>query len=159
MITRGSKDLLNKMNSMASKVQLGTLLRNRKGTLKAIYDVANTKQGGAVGTINLLDEDGNALVLPAGAIITQVYFDVVTAFTSTGNDGTFAFNAESAGDLLAAVDADTKSGVFAGVPVGTGATMIKTTAARTLTVAVAVHALLTGKMHMFVDYVLSTEVQ
>jgi hypothetical protein len=159
MITRGEKYYLNRMNSVASKVQLGTMLRNRKGTLKCIYDVSADPTRGAVGAHNLLDEDGNAITLPAGAIITQVYFDIITAFTSTGNNGTFAFNSEGAGDLLAAVDADTKSGVFAGIPVGTAATMIKMTAARTLQATVATNALLTGKVHCFVDYVLSSETQ
>jgi hypothetical protein len=157
--TRSEKFLLNRMNSTASKVQLGTLLRNRKGTLKCIVDVANVNQGGAVGSHNLLDEDGNAVVLPAGAIITQGYLDIITAFTSTSNDGTIALNCNSAGDLLAAVDADTKSGITALVPVGTAATMVKTTAERTLQYTVAVHALLTGKAHVFLDYVLSSETE
>lgn len=158
MITRGQKFFLNRMNSVASKTQLGTMLRQRKGTIKAIYDVSADPTRGTVASHNLLDEDGNAIVIPKGAIITQCYFDVITAFTSTGNNGTFAFNSEGAGDLLAAVDADTKSGVFAGVPVGTAATMIKMTAARTLQATVATNALLTGKLHCFVDYVLSSEV-
>ncbi len=158
--TRSQKYILNRMNSAASKTQLGTLLRNRKGTLKCIYDLSDTvRQGGAVGDHNLLDEDGNAVVLPAGAIITQVYIDIITAFTSTGNNGTIALNAESAGDLLAAVDADTLSGVSAGVPVGTAATMVKTTAERTLVCTVATNAILTGKAHVFVDYVLSSETE
>lgn len=147
------------MNSMSSKTQLGTLLRNRKGTLKGIIDVADSRQGGAVGAHNILDEDGNALVLPAGAIITQGYLDVITAMTSTGNNGTVAINANSAGDLLAAVDADTKSGITALVPVGTAATMVKTTAERTLQYTVATNALLTGKWHVFLDYVLSSETE
>lgn len=157
MITRNNKNLLNKMNSMASKTQLGTLLRNRKGTLKGIYDFST--RGGAVGTYNLYDEDGNVVALPSGAIITQVYVDIVTAFTSTGGTGTIALTANSSGDLLAAVDADTLSGVNAGIPVGTAATMVKTTADRNLSLAVATAALTAGKAHVFVDYVLSTETQ
>lgn len=161
MITRSQKDLLNKMNSMASKVQMGTLLRNRKGTLKGIFDFA--ARGGAIGTYNLLDEDGNVVALPAGAIITQVYFDIVTAFTSTGGTGTIALTANTSGDLLAAVDADTlplsAGHPGAGIPVGTAATMVKTTADRNLSLAVATAALTAGKIHVFVDYVLSTEVQ
>lgn len=159
MITRGQKFHLNRMNSVASKTQLGTRLRNGKGSIKAIYDVsASPTDRGSVGSHNFLDEDGNAIVIPKGAIITQVYIDIITAFTSTSNDGTVAINANSAGDLLAAVDADTLSGVSAGVPVGTAATMVKTTADRTIQATVAVHKLLTGKMHCFIDYVLSSEV-
>ncbi len=164
MITRGQKFYLNRMNSVASKVQLGTLLRNRKGTLKCIYDVSADASRGVTGaSYNLKDEDGNDCVLPSGAIITQVYFDIVTAFTSTGNNGTIALDANTGGDLLAAVDADTlpltASHPGSGVPIGTAATMVKLTADRTLKATVATNSLLTGKMHVFVDYVLSTETE
>lgn len=161
MITRSRKFYLNRMNSVASKVQLGTLLRNRKGVLKGIYDVSADATLGAVGAHNLLDDDGNPLVLPLGAIITQVYFHIVTAFTSTGNNGTVALTGNSSGDLLAAVDADTlplsASHPGSGVPIGTAATMVILTAERTLKAEVATNALLTGKMHVFCEFVLSTE--
>lgn len=157
--TRGNKDLLNKMNSMSSKTQLGTLLRNTPNRLKGIIDIADSRQGGAVGSANILDEDGNAIVLPKGAIIEKVTFDTVTAMASTGGTGTIAVKAQSAGDLLAAVDADTKSGIFAGIPAGAAANMIKLTADRTLQYTIATEALISGKWHVFVDVILSTEVQ
>lgn len=132
---------------------LGKYLNKKRGLLKCVWNFAD--QGGAVGAILLLDDDGKPAILPSKAIITQVYIDVVTAMTSTSNDGTIALGANTGVDLLAAVDADTLSGVVAGIPVGTAATMVKLTAARQITLTVAVHALLTGKINVFVEYALS----
>ncbi len=149
---------------MAANTQLGTLLRRRMGVLKGVIEVTSaTLAYGTTGTHNILDEDGNALTLPSGAIIRQCYFDVVTAVTSTGSNATIALNANSAGDLLVAVEPDATgsitTGVYPGVPIGTAATMVKTTADRTLTYAVAVNPILTGKINVFVEYVLSSEVE
>ncbi len=145
---------------MAANTQLGTLLRHRVGVLKGIIEVTSaTLANGTVASHNLLNEDGNAVVLPAGAIIKQGWIDIITAFTSTSNDGTIALNANSAGDLLVAVDADTLSGVSTLVPIGTAGTMVKTTADRTIQYTVATHAILTGKAHVFLEFVLSSEVE
>jgi hypothetical protein len=130
---------------------LGTILSKQKGVVKATYDFAVL--GGAVGSVSLLGPDGKVVTLPDDAIITQAYIEVLTAMTSTGNNGTIALKAQSAGDLLAAVDADTLSGIVAGIPVGSAATMIKLTAARTLMATIATNALLSGKFDLFVEYV------
>ena len=148
-----SKVYLNKMNSTAYKVKMGNQLDSQKGSVKAIYDFAVS--GGAVSTISLLDDDGVAVVLPDNAIITSVYVDIITAMVSTGGTGTIALNSEGAGDLLAAVDADTLSGIAAGIPVGTAATAVKLTAERTLSVAIATAALTAGKFVAIVDYSVS----
>lgn len=132
---------------------LDKVLNQKRGVIKCQYDFAVL--GGAVGSLALLDENGNPALLPSKAIITQVYLDIITACVSTGNDGTIALNANSAGDLLAAVDADTLSGVAAGIPVGTAGTMVKCTAARQITLAIATHALTAGKFNVFVEFVLS----
>jgi hypothetical protein len=128
-------------------------VNQKRGVLKCKYDFAS--QGGAVGTIALRDENGDLATLPDNAIITQVYVDILTAFTSTGNNGTIALTANSSGDLLAAVDADTLSGVSAGVPTGSAATMVKLTAARTITLAIATNAITAGAANFFVEWVLS----
>ena len=141
------------MNSTAYKVKLGNLLDVQKGCVKGIYDFA--VNGGAVSTINLLDENGEEVVLPDNAIITNVLVDIVTAMTSTGGTGTIALNSEGAGDLLAAVDADTLSGIAAGIPVGTAASAVKLTAERTLSVAIATAALTAGKFVAIVEYTVS----
>jgi hypothetical protein len=148
----GKKLLLNKMNSTAQAVRLGLALESQVGCARGLYDFA--VNGGAVSTINLLDEEGNAIVLPNKAIITSVFIDVVTAMTSAGGSGTISLGANTTTDLRAAVDADTLSGISAGVPVGTAATAVKLTAERNLTVSIATEALTAGKFMAIVYWVL-----
>lgn len=148
-----AKLLLNKMNSTAQKVQLGSVLQSQRGALRCTYDFA--VNGGAVGTVNLKDPDGNDATLPISAIVTQVYIDEVTNVTS-GGAATVSVGANTTTDLLAATAIASFSGIIAGVPVGTAATMVKLTAARTLTASIATAALTAGKLNIFVEYVVST---
>lgn len=150
-----AKDLLNKMNSTAAKVRLGEVLDCQVGVVKAKYDFA--VQGGDVGTKNLLDPVDmlSTVVLPDNAIITKAYIDILTAIVSTGNNGTLALTAQSAGDLLAAVDGDTLSGIAACVPDGAVANMIKLTAERTLTMTIATNAFTAGKFVLVVEYIVT----
>lgn len=131
---------------------LGLALNKKRGTLKCVYDFAVL--GGAVSTINLVDDDGNPAVLPSKAIITQVYSDVVTAPTS-GGSATMSLGANTTVDLLAATAVASWTGTQAGIPVGTAATMVKLTAQRNIVMAIAVAALTAGKINVFVDFVLS----
>ena len=82
----------------------GTSNTYRKCVAKGLYDFSVLT--GAIGSYNLLSTDE---VIPDNAIVTNVYIDVITAFTSTGGTGTIALTLNTAGDLLAAVDADTLS--------------------------------------------------
>jgi len=148
----GKKTLLNKMNSTAQLVRLGMALEGQVGCARAMYDFA--VQGGAISTINLVDEEGNAIALPNNAIITSVFIDVVTAMVSSGGSGTISLGANTTTDLRLAVDADTLSGVSAGIPVGTAATAVKLTAERNLTVSIATQALTAGKFMAVVYWVL-----
>lgn len=154
------------MLTAAQKITFGTVspyealagaLNQKRGVLKCVYDFA--VQGGATGTLPLKDENGNPAILPINAIITQVYFDIITAFSSTGNNGTIALTGNTSGDLLAAVDADTlplsAGHPGSGIPIGTAATMVKLTAARQITLAIATNAMLTGRANFFVEFVLS----
>lgn len=146
------KNLLNKMNSTAQLIRMGTALEGQVGCARAFYDFSVV--GGAVSTINLRDEEGNAIALPNKAIITSVFIDVVTAMTSAGGAGTISLGANTTTDLRAAVDADTLSGISAGIPVGTAATAVKLTAERNLTVSIATEALTAGKFMAVVYWVL-----
>ena len=145
MITSDEKFLLNRMNSVSNKVQLGTLVDRCKNVVKATYDVASS--GGTVGDKLL------GVKIPSGAIVTRVFYKILTAFTSTGNNGTLALKLQSAGDLLAAVDADTLAGIGSGIPDNAVANMLSLTAEREVTATVATNALLTGKVDIFVEYV------
>lgn len=132
--------------------KLDKWLNQKRGVIRGRYSFA--VDGGAVGSILLKDENGDLVKLPSGAIITQCYLDVITAFVSTSNDGTIAFTANSSGDLLAAVDADTKSGITAGIPVGTAATMVKLTADRQILMEIATHAMTAGKADFYIEFVI-----
>ncbi len=118
-----------------------------KGVLRVDYDFAI--HGGGVGAIPL------GVTLPNKAIIAKAFGDIITAFTSTAGTGTIALGANTTNDLLVAVDADTLSGRFDLIPVGTVATMVKATAAREITVTVATNAILSGKAVFFLEYVIS----
>ena len=118
-----------------------------KGVLRVTYDFA--VNGGAVGAIPL------AVTLPDKAIISRAYGDILTAFVSTGGTGTIALGANTANDLLAAVDADTLSGRFDLIPAGAIANFVKATAARVITVTVGTAAITAGKAIFFLEYVIS----
>lgn len=151
-----SADLRQKINTSGYTTYVegvGNELDHKPNMVVGRYDFA--VQGGAVGAINLLEDltDVNSLlVIPDDGIIKQVTIDIITAMASAGGTGTIALTAQSAGDLLAAVDADNLSGLVAGVPIGTAATMIKMTADRTLVGAIAVEALTAGKFDVYVEY-------
>src|ERR1035437_6298369 len=78
---------------------LGAELMHKRNVVCGIYDFA--VQTGAVATYNLLDEDGNKIVLPAGAIICQVYTQEVTNMTTSAS-GTLSLGINAVDDLLTA---------------------------------------------------------
>lgn len=147
---------LNQWAPQGPANKIGDLLDEKVGVLVGYYDFAT--HGGAVGVVNLLkdltggDVIENRLILPSGAIIKQVAVQILTAFTSTGGTGTIALTANSSGDLLAAVDADTLSGISAGIPTGAAAAMVALTAERTLKLAIATAAITAGKAAVYVEY-------
>lgn len=156
MLSSANKTRLNSLapfdGTLASGSGLGSLVNKKRGCLKCSWDFS--VQGGAVGTVNLLDDDGNPAVLPINAIITQVYTDEVTNVTTSAS-GTLSLGANTTTDLLGATAAATFAGIQAGVPVGTAATMVKCTAARNLTASIATGALTAGKLNVFVEFVIS----
>lgn len=140
--------------ALGQRVQLGTqLVRNKVQVMRATYSFA-TQGGSSAADIALLDSDGKAAILPSGAIIKQVLISTVTAPTSTGS-ATIALKAQSAGDLKAATAIASYTGLIAGVPVGTAATMFKLTAARTIYATVAVADLTAGVINVFIEYYLT----
>jgi hypothetical protein len=145
---------LDRMNSSSIKNKLGTELDNCKNNVKGVYNFAVV--GGAVADIALKDIEGATLKLPAGAIITNVIVHVVTACTS-GGSATVAIKANSAADLCGAtaVASLTGNALIAGVPVGTAATAVRLTAERTIYATIGTAALTAGKLHVFIDYMLS----
>src|SRR5262245_7891516 len=118
---------------------------------KGEYDFA--VDGGGVGTIVLRAsaEDSLGNEIPNGAVIEGGDLEVDTAVLSA--TGTVAVQAESAADLLAATG---QAGLTVGrkslVPAFTGATTVKTTAKRSLTIVIATAALTAGKFRVVVFY-------
>lgn len=111
------------------------------GWIRARYDFS--VDGGAVGAINLLA----GAYIPPNAIILNAFIDVITPPTS-GGAATLAISVEGANDIIAAAAVSgapwSTVGRKNGVPVGTGATSIKTTAARNVVATVAAFALTAG---------------
>lgn len=68
-----------------ARVQFGTQIQSKKiHVLEALYDF--NRQGGAVGTVSLLDaKDFKKAYLPAGAIVKDCVILVDKALTSTGS--------------------------------------------------------------------------
>jgi len=122
-----------------------------KGIAHAVYSFAT--DGGDVGDIGL------RTTVPDNAIVTHAWYDIITPFTSGGSatvsiglptDGAACIQAD-----LAFNNAAYAQGVHNGVAVGTTATMVKTTAAREITLVVGTAPLTAGVAHIYVEYVQS----
>lgn len=119
------------------------------------YDFS--KHGGAVGDIL------TGLRIPKGAIIQNVFADVLTAATSADSTATIALKAEAANDLFTAAAVSgapfSSTGRKLGIPdFATVADYKKTTAEREVTMSIAVQALTAGKIDFYVQYVLGNAV-
>ncbi len=114
------------------------------------YDFA--VDGGAVGDIDLT----SSASIPANAYILAGFIEVETALDS-GGSATVALKVEGAADLLAATAFGSSPWSTTGrksiIPVGTGATSVKTTAARKLQATIATAALTAGVFDLVVLYV------
>lgn len=121
----------------------------RLKTIRGEYDFA--VDGGAVSTITLRGDNG----IPAGSYILGGFIEVDTAVTS-GGAATVAVTVESAGDVLAAAAVSgapwSTTGRKSVIPVFTGATTLKTTVARSVTITVATAALTAGKFRVVLVY-------
>lgn len=119
---------------------------------RAVYDFAT--DGGGTGTITLRsaasDLSGNSV--PSGAVVLGGYVDVSIAVVSA--TGTVALTLESAGDILAATG---QAGLTVGrksiIPAFTGASTVKTTAVRSLTMTIATAALTAGQFTVTLLYI------
>jgi hypothetical protein len=116
--------------------------------------------------------------IPTKAVITKVWYDVVTTFTSGDDSATIALHIQAADDVVAAqaisasgdiwdagirgskigypnFGADAAHDSAAEVAALFAGSMLKTTAERQITATVAVQALTAGKLNVFVEYVIS----
>lgn len=109
--------------------------------------------GGAVGAITLRSADGP---IPIGSFVTSGVLDVTTGFT-TAASGTGAISVNAANDLVSATIVSgapfSTTGQKSIVPVATGATAIKTTAARSPAFTIATGAITAGVFKLTLYYV------
>lgn len=107
--------------------------------------------GGAVGSTNMTQES-----IPANAVVLGGFVEVDTAGASSAS-GTLAITLESAGDIVAAAAVSgapwSTTGRKSIIPVFTGATMVKTTAARKIVATIATGALTAGVVDVVLFYV------
>ncbi len=165
----------NKFGKAAADIQMGTLLGTEaaaldtaeaaiaildssadnvgdglqsKKLMHSTFDVA--VDGGTIGAIDLGED------LPANAIVTQAYFQIITQFTDAGS-GTVALHCAGADDLFAAADITGSAAgtITSGVPVGTAATMFDVGTACDVTATVAGADQSAGKMVIWIEYVVS----
>ena len=116
---------------------------------RGTYDFA--VDGGAIGTIALMGQTG----IPSGATILGGWLEVTT-IAASGGAATIALQVEGAGDLVAAIAFSAEPWLTAGrksvIPAFTGATSIRTTAARDISVVIAAAALTGGKFDVVLLY-------
>jgi hypothetical protein len=129
-----------------SKIEASRKLKMWKGS----YDFA--VDGGAVSTITLRSDDGD---IPNGSVILGGYADVQTILASSGS-ATAALQAEAANDVVNAAAFGgapwSTTGRKSIIPAFTGATTVKTTAARTPAVVIGTAALTGGKFDLVLFY-------
>ena len=124
-----------------------------KGLARATFDATAGKT---------IASHGLSVILPDNAIITRSWYEVIVTFTSSGDNATLAISipVDDVAGIVAAVAIGTgtpwDAGYREGIQDGTAAAFsVKTTAARELTIDVAVEALTAGVLVLFCEYVIS----
>lgn len=119
-------------------------------TVRGDYNFAT--DGGAVGTIALTGQTA----IPSGAVIVGGFVEVTVAVTS-GGAGTVAVQVNAANDIVNAAAVSgapwSTTGLKSVIPVFTGATAVKTTAARDISIVIGTAALTAGAFKVVLFYV------
>jgi hypothetical protein len=125
---------------------------SRLKSIVAEYDFA--VDGGAVSSITLRASDSIGNAVPNGAVVTGGYIEVDTALTGVG--ASVAVTLEGAGDLQAAAAISgapwSTTGRKSITPAFTGASSVKTTAARSVVAVISGAVLTAGKFRVVVFY-------
>ncbi len=143
-----------------SALQAAVNLAAPSGT-QTYVGILDASAGVTIGAHDLLDLNGNSLVLPDNTRVWDAYYEVVTTFTSATDAGTISLG----------VATDDVAGIKAAVAISVGTTYDaaapkaliqdgtitnigeKTTAARAVQATVAVEALTAGKMYVYLECV------
>lgn len=149
------KDALNKSNDWsASKNKLGDLVHQTVNCIKGNWKFS--RDGGAVGSISLKDQDGlSTFSIPANAVIVNAFL-VVRAAVTSGGALTLGLQAEAANDLLSAqaVAGLTLNAKIQGIPVsGTLSSAVLVTAARVPSLLFSAAAATAGEFDVYIFYV------
>lgn len=154
--------LNNYMGPVANKVSLGTEVKEVKKVAKIIFDVALTGKDSAGKTIGHGSTGFHKFsALPDNAVITNVFVDVITPFTTGGTTSVgFVYGTSQAitfFDIASSAGAPwSTAGFKAGHQDGTLAAYSKTASATDMYVTVYGDAALSaGKAVFFVEYVVS----
>src|SRR2546423_100813 len=114
------------------------------------YDFA--VDGGAISTITLRSNDGP---IPNGSVVEEGYWETLTGFT-TGTAAVMGVQVEAANDLIASTIVSgapySTTGQKSILPVATGASSVKTTAARSPAVVIATGTVTAGKGRLVLHY-------
>lgn len=151
-ITAEKEFALNRLSGVAKKYELGTELAKKPNVVVGKYSFA-VQGGSSVATLSLLRDlfdTHSTITIPDNSIVKQVWFDGLTNVTG----GSVAVTLQTTADLFAAAGGTGTSGIKAGVPVDTVATMIKLTADRSLVLTVTNGDLTAGAFNVYVEYVL-----
>ena len=106
-----------------------------------------------------VDAYGLGITIPANSLIIGGGYDVLKTFTTASADsGTIAIHAQAANDLVTATAVSAGGDIWdqgrrSIIPVMTGATAVKTTTAKEVTVTVGGQALTAGTMNVWVIYI------
>lgn len=158
-LTADEKFLLNKKHgSTAAKIQLGDLLDGKgvRAIARVVYDSQATQRLSTI-TNSIVGNHLMGVKLPANAVVTDAYMQVLTQFADDGfgGAGTIGVTCATAEDLITAADqTGVAAGAFiAGVPVGTAATLLDVgTAECEISVDIATDGPASGKGIIFVEY-------
>jgi len=147
--------------------------------VKVVFDSAATDTSDAANITVTAHPLG--VYIPDNAIVIDAFYDVITTFTSAGDTATIALKVNGANDLVTAIAINDATNpwdggvhvTLAGSPaIGSNATsldsgtnilyagtiaesQIKLTAAREVTATVGTQALATGKLNLYIIYILS----
>lgn len=144
-------EVYNLNNDLGPSAAYKASLGYKVGRARGLFTATSGKEIGA----HTLD-----MFIPKGAIVTRMYYKVLTTFSSNaGNDAaTISLGLLGAADVLAAVAiSDGGTPWDAGAPVATlvttlEASWLETTADTRLVATVAVEALEAGKLAVFAEY-------
>ena len=162
-----SQALLTRANNASPLEGIGTVLNKTRNHLRATYDFAVL--GGNISTassFSLVDDQGNAAILPFGSIVTQTWSNVLTTVTGTAVAAAQVnLQLLAASDLCAAVNVislstsalSQRSIMNACVQTGVPTTFVGpvTAAAGTqLKINLSSASMTAGKFEFFIDYVI-----